>query len=164
MCSIVMKGRVHLCPLGLNLLFCDARSTEPSHSRAGLTSIGLEIKRTPLADQTSPRSTPSRNFKPSKRRVGGHPRSPRVEAAGFEGPPRSLYSVWKLRLRPTVRRGCPATSTAPSAPAGKRAVTKLRPTRSPSPKWTERASRVEVYRLGEWKRRQTTATTAERRR
>ncbi|KAM7365735.1 hypothetical protein PAMP_016648 [Pampus punctatissimus] len=45
-CSIVMNSRVHLC-----VLFSEERSREPSHSRAGRTSIGLEIKRTPLSDQ-----------------------------------------------------------------------------------------------------------------
>lgn len=67
-CSIVMNRRVHLCLLVFNLLFSDQRNREPSHSRAGLTSIGLEIKRTPLSNQTSPRQAMSHSFKMSKRR------------------------------------------------------------------------------------------------
>lgn len=65
-CSIVMNRRVHLCLLVFNLLFSDQRSREPSHSRTGLTSIGLEIKRTPLSNQTSPRWAPSQSYKTSK--------------------------------------------------------------------------------------------------
>lgn len=54
-CSIVLNRRVHLCLLVFNLIFSAERRAEPSLSRAGLTSIGLEIKRTPLSNQTSPR-------------------------------------------------------------------------------------------------------------
>ncbi|KAG8004679.1 hypothetical protein GBF38_009047 [Nibea albiflora] len=50
----------------VNLLYSEQRSSEPSHNRAGLTSIGLEIKRTPLSNQTSPRQAPSHSFKASK--------------------------------------------------------------------------------------------------
>lgn len=64
-CSIVMDRRVHLCLLVSDLLFSHQRSREPSHSRAGLTSIGLEIKRTPLRDQTSHRQAQLNCFKTS---------------------------------------------------------------------------------------------------
>lgn len=37
------------------VLFSAERRTEPSLSRAGLTSIGLEIERTPFSNQTSRR-------------------------------------------------------------------------------------------------------------
>lgn len=59
-CSIVMKRRGVVVVV---VLFSQQRSREPSHSRAGLTSIGLEIKRTSLSDQTSPRHPRSHSFK-----------------------------------------------------------------------------------------------------
>lgn len=62
-CSIVV---VHFFSLVFNLLYSDPRSTEPSHSRAGLTFIGLEIERTPLSNQTSLRITRSNVFKTPK--------------------------------------------------------------------------------------------------
>lgn len=46
-----------------NRLYWDPRSREPSRSRAGLTFIGLEIKRTPLSSQTCPMWTRSHIFK-----------------------------------------------------------------------------------------------------
>lgn len=50
---------------GSDLLFSQQRSGEPSLSRAGLTSIGRQIERTPLCDQTSPRRAPSHSSKMS---------------------------------------------------------------------------------------------------
>lgn len=58
---------VHLCLLVFNLFSSsEQRSRQPSHSRAGLTSIGLEIERTPLSNQTSPRRAPSHSSKMSE--------------------------------------------------------------------------------------------------
>lgn len=68
-CSIVTNSPpcVHLCLLVFNLFSSsEQRSRQPSHSRAGLTSIGLEIERTPLSNQTSPRRAPSHSFKMSE--------------------------------------------------------------------------------------------------
>lgn len=66
-CSIVRNRRVHLSLVAFDLFFSQQRSGEPSHSRAGLTSIGLQIERTPLSDQTSPRRAPSHSFKTSSK-------------------------------------------------------------------------------------------------
>lgn len=125
-CSIVMNRRVHLCLLVFNLLFSDQRSREPSHSRAGLTSIGLEIKRTPLSNQTSPRQAMSHSFKTSKRRWNEHFQSRTDKTWNSKHIMLSLllYSVWKPQFRPTVRLGCPATTSAPSAPRGNQPITK----------------------------------------
>lgn len=92
-CSIVMNRRVHLCLPVFNRLYSDPRSREPSHSRAGLTFIGLEIKRTPLSNQTSPRRTQSHIFKTSKRRRSGYFHSHTMKTAGSKRLLLLLYSA-----------------------------------------------------------------------
>lgn len=105
----------------LTPLLSHRRSAEPSHSRAGLTSIGLEIERTPLSDQTSPRRAAAHSFKTSRpgvetsvseSRHRGHGRSRR----GFK----TSIGVVVFRVEASGSSGsavvAPATSAAPSAP------------------------------------------------
>lgn len=159
-CSIVMNRRVHLCLLVFNLLFSEQRSTEPSHSRAGLTSIGLEIKRTPLSNQTSPRRAPSHSFKTSKRSWNWHFQSPTAETEVSKRVLLLLYSVWKAQFRPTVRRGGPATTRAPSAPRGKQPITRLPPVFQSAPKCAKQPSSVEMSWTNKWKHYHMTAITS----
>lgn len=116
---------------GSDLLFSQQRSGEPSLSRAGLTSIGRQIERTPLCDQTSPRRAPSHSPKMSMDLAF------RVSPDAAGRVILSFYSEWKLYIRPTVRRRCPATSTAPSAPTGKQPLTRLPPPCSSASKCAE---------------------------
>lgn len=116
---------------GSDLLFSQQRSGEPSLSRAGLTSIGRQIERTPLCDQTSPRRAPSHSSKMSIDLAF------RVSSDAADRVILSFYSKWKLNIRPTVRRRCPATITAPSAPTGKQPLTRLPPPCSSASKCAE---------------------------
>lgn len=104
---------------GSDLVFSQQRSAEPSLSRAGLTSIGRQIERTPLCDQTSPRRAPSHSSKMSMDLAF------RVPSDAADRAILPFYSVRRLYTRPTVRRRCPATTTAPSAPTGKQPLTRL---------------------------------------
>lgn len=62
-----------------------------------------------------------------KRRWNQHFKSPTAEKGGPKRVLLLLYSAWKRQFRATVRRGCPATTTAPSAPTGKQPFTRLPP-------------------------------------
>lgn len=101
-CSMVVKPRITCACRGLFNRGCaEERRRQPSHSRAGLTSIGLEIERTPLSNQTSPRRAPSHSSDIKRENMYNskglkyHLRSPDFKRLLL------LYSV--RELRPTVR-------------------------------------------------------------
>lgn len=140
---------------GSDLLFSQQRSGEPSLSRAGLTSIGRQIERTPLCDQTSPRRAPSHSSKMSMDLAF------RVSSNAADRVILSFYSVWKLYIRPTVQRRCPANNhssvrsdwetTADEAPSAVFVRFQVR---------RNRPSSVETARTNEWKHYHMTAITS----
>lgn len=105
-------------------LYSEQRRREPSHSRAGLTSIGLKIKRTPLPNQTSPLQGPYHRWKNGKTKSNKWSSEQEIapstrENAGFEQFVVVVFRVEALSFVRQSGRAARPQTTDPSAPEGK---------------------------------------------
>lgn len=140
-CCIVVDRHVHLILLVFNLLFSEQRSREPSHSRTGLTSIGLEIKRTSLSNQTSPQWAPSHSWKTSKRRPSLHFHAPVENNTAVVGCCRCCCRYIPCTSLGLVRQYGGAARPQPEPRPLQQGNNRLRGSLRhslPSPKWDER--------------------------